>query len=109
GVRAALPGDEPAPDRAELPPDAERHLLAHDQRLRLHGLGGRVAGGRRDRPAPARPAGAGALSERQVRRPPPGWHHADAAPAARQSGPAPAPEPPSTPERDRAPPSLRAH
>src|SRR6266542_1342780 len=38
GVRAALPGDEPARGSVELPPDPERHLLAHDQRLRLHGL-----------------------------------------------------------------------
>ena len=56
GVRAALPGDEPAPDRAELPPDPERHLLADDQRLRIHRVRRRLARGRRHRPAPDRPA-----------------------------------------------------
>ncbi|MGH7344603.1 MAG: amidohydrolase family protein [Candidatus Rokuibacteriota bacterium] len=42
--------------RSTLPPDLERHLLADDQRLRLHGLGRRLVRGRRDRGAPDRPA-----------------------------------------------------
>ena len=97
GVRAALRGDEPARHGAELPPDPERHLLAHDQRLPVHGLRGRLAGGQRHRPAPDRPARAGALPEHQVRHPPRGRHHPDAAPAARQPGPAPAPGPAGAP------------